>query len=345
MKRVFLLILLGMLVFWFAMRREAVSVRNREYHPQTHLVTARPDHRFQSETRKAALEAQREARKAIRKAHEDARQALAEARHEVNAAVTEAQEAGHEVQAAVAEAQEEVRHALREASDELRETVDGIPVPIVAGSRVDEALPQPPTPPDRPVHPLAEALPEPPVPPVSPGFPGLLKQNRAVKPSATPPPEPDSDRTRVVAGLVSATEERARNEARKELDNQVRDWLGLEGVPASWRPSTAQIDAMILQTTVEPVVKDYGMLYMAKLTVDVSPGRRAGFVHDYQQQLVHRRMVLLGGGLVFSLICLAALSGYIRADEATKGYYTNRLRLLAAAGVGAAGMAIYRVFV
>jgi hypothetical protein len=187
--------------------------------------------------------------------------------------------------------------------------------------------------------------PLPPVPPASPGFPGLLKQKRAVKPSTTPTPEPESDSTRVVAGLVSATEERARNEARKELDNQVREWLELEGVPASWKPSTAQVDAMIVRSKVEPVVKDYGTLYMAKLTVDVSPGRRASFVHAYQQQLVHRRMVLLGGGLVLSLICLAALSGYIRADEATKGYYTNRLRLLAAAGVGAAGMAIYRVFV
>jgi len=52
---------------------------------------------------------------------------------------------------------------------------------------------------------------------------------------------------------------------------------------------------------------------------------------------------LLGGGLAFLLTCLGVLSGYIRADEATKGYYTNRLRLLAAAGTGAAGMAIYHM--
>ena len=45
----------------------------------------------------------------------------------------------------------------------------------------------------------------------------------------------------------------------------------------------------------------------------------------------------------FVLICLAAVSGYIRTDEATKGYYTNRLRMLAAAGVGAAGVVIYQM--
>ena len=60
-------------------------------------------------------------------------------------------------------------------------------------------------------------------------------------------------------------------------------------------------------------------------------------------QLVHRRLVVLGGSLAFVLICLAAVSGYIRADEATKGYYTNRLRMLAAAGVGAAGVVIYQM--
>ena len=54
-------------------------------------------------------------------------------------------------------------------------------------------------------------------------------------------------------------------------------------------------------------------------------------------------MAALGGTLAFVLICLGAVSGYIRADEATKGYYTNRLRMLAAAGVGAAGVFIYQM--
>jgi hypothetical protein len=61
-------------------------------------------------------------------------------------------------------------------------------------------------------------------------------------------------------------------------------------------------------------------------------------VEAYDRELVRHRLATLGGTLAFVLICLAAISGYIRADEATKGYYTNRLRMLAAAGVGA-GMA------
>jgi transposase len=45
----------------------------------------------------------------------------------------------------------------------------------------------------------------------------------------------------------------------------------------------------------------------------------------------------------FVLTCLAAFAGYIRADEATRGYYTNWLRALAAAGVGASGVLIYQL--
>ena len=60
--------------------------------------------------------------------------------------------------------------------------------------------------------------------------------------------------------------------------------------------------------------------------------------------MVRRRLINLGGSLGFFLICLAAVSGYIRAAEATKGYYTNRLRILTAAGVGAAGVIIYQMF-
>ena len=63
----------------------------------------------------------------------------------------------------------------------------------------------------------------------------------------------------------------------------------------------------------------------------------------YNHELVGRRLDQARRLAGFILICLAAVSGYIRADEATKGYYTNRLRMLAAAGVGAGGVLIYQM--
>ena len=91
------------------------------------------------------------------------------------------------------------------------------------------------------------------------------------------------------------------------------------------------------------IQKDYGEVFEATLTVDASPQRRTALIEVYNRQLVERRLATLGATLAFILICLAAVSGYIRADEATKGYYTNRLRMLAAAGVGASGVIIYHM--
>ena len=147
----------------------------------------------------------------------------------------------------------------------------------------------------------------------------------------------------MITGQLSATEDRARDEVRKELDRVVSEWLEASSVPRSWNPPARQVDEMILETRVRPIVRDYATVYEAELRVDASPERKARLTAAYHRQLVHGRLVLLGGTLAFFLTCLAAISGYIRADEATKGYYTNKLRLLAAAGVGAAGVLIYQM--
>jgi hypothetical protein len=197
-----------------------------------------------------------------------------------------------------------------------RESAEGLPVPIVPGTRVTEALPQ------QPVSDLLAVLPTEPV-----------------KPSAS-----GTSRISDVAGDISATPARATAEASRALRLAVVKWLDPD-VPSSWSCPQRLLDAMILDTRIEPHVKDYGTLYVAALTVDSSPSRRALLVEAYNRELVVRRMFTLGGTLVFVLVCLAALSGYIRADEATKGYYTNRLRALTAAGVLGAGVIIYRMIV
>jgi len=330
MKRLLLFVLLVMMLAWFATTR-CGRVRNPpHFSPLT--VQLRPADR----------------------AHRDALQAAQEARAEAHRAIAETR---GELRESLNEVNQELHCALQEAAEEVRVAVDGIPVPILPGTRVVEALPQPPASPTLPECPLADTSVQPALPPSPsahsnpPGFPGLVEHPQAPPPPLLPPARsrqqpPNSvspKETRLLTGLISATEERAKEEARKQLEKEVTDWLELSGVPRSWKPSTQQIDAMIIETIVEPVVKDYGTLYVAKLRLDVSPEQRAIFTESYKRQLVHRRMVLLGGTLGFVLICLGAISGYIRADEVTKGYYTNRLRLLAAGGVGAAGVVIYQM--
>ncbi|WP_406694500.1 hypothetical protein V5E97_25840 [Singulisphaera sp. Ch08] len=209
--------------------------------------------------------------------------------------------------------------AMVTPSEDLeREPAEGLPVPIYPGTRVDTAEIQPPRQSLRP-------------PNVAP-HPG--------NPAQTAPISMVEDH--VVKGRISATESRARDDARVQLQHQVTAWLATD-IPASWKPPAPLIDRLIVRSEIEPVEKDYGTLYKATLHIDSTPARRAEIIAAYQHELVVRRMVLMGGGLAAILTCLAAVAGYIRADEATKGYYTNWLRVAAASGVGASGVLIYQL--
>ena len=136
--------------------------------------------------------------------------------------------------------------------------------------------------------------------------------------------------------------ERARDDARLQLEHEVTEWLTPE-VPTQWKPPAHLITRMIHKTDVHPIVRDYGTVYEATLETDFSTPCRAEIVAAHQREVVARRLVTLGGSLGFVLVCLATVAGYIRADEATKGYYTHWLRAIATAGVGASGVVIYQL--
>jgi len=176
----------------------------------------------------------------------------------------------------------------------------------------------------------------------------------------------DSAGVRVLVGRLSASEDRALLDLRKTLEREVGDWLAAD-VPPSWRPAPAVLDRMVLGTYIQPVTRNLKpapgptgadaapstpddldldsiyTLHRAGQKLDFSPSRRSEVVETYRREIASWRMKRLGGGLAAALACLLVLTTYIRADVATKGYYTNRLRLLAAAGLGAAGLGAYRL--
>ena len=217
--------------------------------------------------------------------------------------------------------------------DRPRRRVDaeGIPVPVVPGSRVTEARIEPPAPPEPPRPPKAERrrkAPKPPAPPREPTLP---------RPEVGEKVEPI-----LVSGRLSATEERAIKDAHDRLSTVIAQRVR-DQVPSSWKVPARLLEALVQETRIKTVEHEYGPFYEATLVVDFSPRRRAKIVGAYEHEQVLKRLTELGGGLGFLLVCLASLSGYIKADEATKGYYTNKLRLAAAAGVGASGVLLYQM--
>jgi hypothetical protein len=208
------------------------------------------------------------------------------------------------------------RNDLEDALPPGREPAEEIPVPIVPGTRVTDAQIKTPEPPR------------------------VIRFNPAQpEPRATPSLPPD---TRLITGRLSATGERAVADARVRFQQKLAEWLGPE-VPPSWKAPRPLVDRMIRGTQIKTVEKEYGKVFEATLQARFTPEARAEIVETYQREVVSQRLTVLGGVIAFILACLAALAGYIRADEATKGYYTSWLRAIAAAGVGASGVLIYEM--
>jgi len=149
---------------------------------------------------------------------------------------------------------------------------------------------------------------------------------------------------RTIASDLCATNPRAEADAHRQLTAAVTEWLADSGVDRTWTPPKKLIDRMILGApTFEPVqVKELSVV-RATVTADFSDHRKREFLDVYRRHTGGRRLAVLGGGLAVVLAGLAAVSGFIRADEATKGYYTTRLRLAATVGVGVAGVVAYRI--
>jgi hypothetical protein len=311
MKRLILLLIVAGLVYWVWARERSALMRPA---PSGHWNGPRyvQDH----ETRKNLAKAGREVQRAFREAEHEIRHAVDKTHDEVHRAFAE-------VRGAFASDDDDDAEQTGVARTKVleREDADGLPVQIVPGTRVTDAQAVPPAPPVRPGKIRGRVQPRP--------------EPRAVRIVA--------ETTETLDGQISATPDRAAEQAHKDLQKHITAWLDPE-VPSSWPIPDRLMDSIILNAELEKTVpNEYGAMYVTHLKLDKSPESRARFIKVYNHEVVGRRLVNMGGSLAFILICLAAVSGYIRADEATKGYYTNRLRMLAAAGVGAGGVLIYQM--
>jgi hypothetical protein len=130
-------------------------------------------------------------------------------------------------------------------------------------------------------------------------------------------------------------------------------WAGLleydESVrpPIEWRPSIEFVRAYLEKRwgpdTVEEFEDPVGAVVQIPLEVEVTPGARQ-LLADLDHELrVDQRMGIAGKLLAVVVAVLAAIAGYIRMDEWTKGFYTRWLRTAAVAFVVCAGAGLWMV--
>jgi hypothetical protein len=134
----------------------------------------------------------------------------------------------------------------------------------------------------------------------------------------------------------------ALDKAVKELD----DYLARQDPPVHWKPSRDWVAKNLVKSRHEEVkeFKDEELLkkgYDVTLNVEVGPKQHREILENDRQERVQQRELLLARVLAGVVALLLAVVGYLRLDEATKGYYTLWLRLGALGLVGGVAAALF----
>ena len=126
---------------------------------------------------------------------------------------------------------------------------------------------------------------------------------------------------------------------------EVEDYLARQSPPVHWKPSRDWVDKNLVKTR-HPEPKDHdeepllGQGYDVTLKVEVGPKQYREILENDREQRVQQRALLLARILAGVVALLVAVVGYLRLDEATKGYYTLWLRLGALGLVGGVAAAL-----
>jgi hypothetical protein len=140
------------------------------------------------------------------------------------------------------------------------------------------------------------------------------------------------------------TPDDAEIEALKDARRKILGHLAEEGVFLSWEPSLNDIRGLVREW--KPMGKRHvealgREVEEVKLHVELAPQDYRKFLENDRQVRAQSRMKVLGKGLAGLVAILAAVAGYFRLEEATKGYYTAWLRLVTLGLVAAIGAGVW----
>ena len=132
----------------------------------------------------------------------------------------------------------------------------------------------------------------------------------------------------------------ALDKAQKEFES----FLARQDPPVHWKPARDWIDQNLVKSRHQEVKNlpdaELGEGYDVTLKLEVGPKQYREILENDRQERVQQRELLLARVLAGVVALLIAVVGYLRLDEATKGYYTLWLRLGALGLVGAVAAAL-----
>jgi hypothetical protein len=133
----------------------------------------------------------------------------------------------------------------------------------------------------------------------------------------------------------------ALDKALKEVD----DYLARQNPSGHWKPTRDWVDKNLVKSRHHEVNKNFQddkgkEGYDVTLNVDVGPKQYREMLENDREVRVQQRELILARVLAGVVALLLAVVGYLRLDEATKGYYTLWLRLGALGLVGGVAAAL-----
>jgi hypothetical protein len=140
------------------------------------------------------------------------------------------------------------------------------------------------------------------------------------------------------------TEKDAINDALETLCDEITHYLFQIGL-RDWQPGVNDIRSLAKPATKQANFEEPGLGSLEHVTVELELNDRTiqKFQKEARQQRASGRMIGLGKGLGMLVALLAALGGYFRLEEATKGYYTTWLRLTTVGFIGAAATGLWLI--
>jgi hypothetical protein len=162
-------------------------------------------------------------------------------------------------------------------------------------------------------------------------------KRQAIVVSTSPAPADERLRRWSVQGRGKSSED-AEQDALEKAQGQVTTFLTNQNPPLDWAPPLNYVERLVTKRTAEEpekILHEIGVTHQVRLDVELTARE-----YEHMRALDHKlrrehRLFWLAKVLALVVAVLAALAGYLRLDEATKGYYTTWLRL-AAVGFAAA---------
>jgi hypothetical protein len=167
------------------------------------------------------------------------------------------------------------------------------------------------------------------------------------QPPATAVKTPNSNQplfTANVTGKYMISQVEAQQDALRAAKLEVQSYLQAQSPPINWEPPLDYVQGRLIKNSLQKEEKDFEIngetvpFCRYKLQVEINAEDQAYIQAKAREERMERRMLGLGKLLAGLVLAFAAVAGFLRLDDRTKGFYTGWLKLgviaLAAAVAG-----------